>query len=131
MQTGDAAAMFALAEDLCCGLGPDKNEERAIILYCQAARQGHAEAQFALGRMYQEQGLPIAAQSRYAGVSVKKDNTTALAWYLHAYKNGAALAGRYLQLLSETMNTTQKEQAIGLAEEVKAIPCAYMGQHLQ
>lgn len=127
---GDAGAMFALAEELCCGIGEGKNEERAFTLYCQAARQGDPRAQFTLGRIYQEGGLPLAAGTRYQPVQVKKDNGIAIAWYLRAQEGGNRLAGAYLQLLSRRMNTTQMDRAATLAEEMRAIPCQYQGQNL-
>jgi hypothetical protein len=126
----DAAAMFELGQKDCCGIGAGKNEERAIAWFCQAARQNHAGAEFVLGRMYQEDGLPLVAQSIYQPVRVHKDNSVAYAWYKTAAARGHKLAETSLALLKRTMNNTQMDQGETLALDPRTIPCQYQGQTL-
>ena len=129
-QRNDAEAMFVLGQEDCCGVGKGKNEERAIAWFCQAARQEHAGAQFVLGRMYQEGGLPLVAQSIYRPVRVHKDNSVAYAWYKTAAEHGHKLAATSLALLKRAMNNTQMDQGETLALDPRTIPCQYQGQTL-
>lgn len=126
----DAAAMFELGQQDCCGVGSGKNDERAIAWFCQAARQGHAGAEFVMGRIYQESGLPLVAQSIYQPVRVHKENSVAYAWYKTAATHGHTLATTSLELLKRTMNNTQMDQGETLALDPRSIPCQYQGQTL-
>lgn len=129
-KNGNAEAMVRLSSELCCGIGEGKDEERAVTWACQAARAGHPDAAFTLGRMYQENGLPLAAQSIYGQVRVKKDNSVAYAWYYVAAMKHHRLATTYLELLKRNMNNTQMDQAETLALDPRTIPCQYQGQTL-
>lgn len=129
-RNGDAVAMVQLAQEYCCGLGEGKNEERAVAWFCQAAREGNSEAQFTLGRMYQESGLPLMAESRYTQVRVRKENIIAYAWYKAAETKQHRLATKYLSLLQRNMNNPQMQEAETLALDPRAIPCQYQGQTL-
>ena len=127
---GDAEAKYLLGQNYCCGLEEGKNDEKAVAWWCEAARSGHAEASFELGRLYQEEGLPMAASERYQRVSVKKDNSVALAWYITAEAQGSALAKTYRALLERQMNLVKRQQVYALVQNPRAIPCRYQGQHL-
>jgi TPR repeat protein len=127
---GDAEAMFRLGQEDCCGIGEGKNEERAINWFCQAARQQQPDAQFILGRIYQENGLPLVAESVYKPVRVQKENSVAYAWYKTAAAHGHKLAVTSLELLKRNMNNTQMDQAETLALDPRTIPCQYQGQTL-
>jgi TPR repeat protein len=129
-RNGDAVAMVQLGDEYCCGIGEGKNEERAIAWFCQAAREGNAEAQFTLGRIYQQSGMPLMAESRYSNVRVRKDNSIAYAWYKAAETKEHRLATKYLSLLKRTMNNPQMQEAETLALDPRAIPCQYQGQTL-
>ncbi|HNB68936.1 transglycosylase SLT domain-containing protein [Accumulibacter sp.] len=55
----EAAGLVALATALEHGEGVQKDETQALALYCEAARQGDAEAQFSIGWMYaNSRGIP-------------------------------------------------------------------------
>lgn len=55
----EATALIALAAALEHGEGVQKDELQALALYCKAARQGDAEAQFRIGWMYaNSRGVP-------------------------------------------------------------------------
>ena len=54
------------------GEGVPADVDRAVRLYCKAAKQGHADAQYYLGRIY--------AQGR----GVKRDDALAAAWFTRA-----------------------------------------------
>lgn len=129
-RTGDTSAMVQLGDEYCCGLGEGKNEEKAIAWFCQAAREGNAEAQFTLGRIYQQAGLPLMAESRYGNVRVNKNNSVAYAWYKTAAEKQHRMATKYLALLARNMNNPQMQEAETLALDPRAIPCQYQGQNL-
>lgn len=127
---GDPEAKFLMGQHYCCGLGPGKSDEKALAWWCQAAREGHAEAQFELGRLYQMEDLPMMARSRYEFFRVKKDNVTALAWYSVAASSGHALAKNYEAMLYRVLTQVEREQAYQLLKDPRAIPCQYQGQTL-
>ena len=67
------------------GYGVAKNEQEAAVWYRRVADQGHAKAQFNLGRMY------------YLGEGVAKDRQEAVVWFRRAADQGFALAKAALQ----------------------------------
>jgi len=61
----------------------ERDYERAYYWFCNAAEQGHAEAQFALGALY-------------AAGGVKQNDVLAMTWYGKAADQGHAWAKRKL-----------------------------------
>ena len=61
-------------------LGIQRDETRAAVWYQRAAERGYAEAQFALGSLYED------------GRGVARDEGTALAWYRKAAAQGHTIA---------------------------------------
>lgn len=127
---GDTEAQYLLGQSYCCGLEEGKNDEKAVTWWCQAARDGHTQAQFELGRLYQMGDLTLAAETRYRSVPVKKDNVVALAWYAVAARNGHTLAKKYEALLYRNLNSVEKQQAYEMLRDPRSIPCRYRGQTL-
>lgn len=127
---GDTEAKYLLGQSYCCGLEEGKNDEKAVAWWCQAAREGHSEAQFELGRLYQMGDLTLAAETRYRNVPVKKDNVVALAWYAVAAKQGHTLAKKYEALLYRNLTGAEKQQAYEMLKDPRSIPCRYRGQTL-
>jgi soluble lytic murein transglycosylase-like protein len=68
--------------------GLEGNYERAVKLYCAAARQGHSPAQMRLGWMYAN------------GVGVERNTTLAGAWLRLVAAQGDMQARRFLALLN-------------------------------
>ena len=66
----DTTSLLVHARALEHGEGLPKDPERAIILYCEAARAGNSEAQFSLGWMYAN-GRGIARDDAIAGFFFK------------------------------------------------------------
>ena len=79
---GDSAAQFALAHRLDTIMADRRDQARALELYCQAARSGHAEAAFGIGRMF------------FGGRGVPRDVVRAAAWFRLAGTRGHALSAR-------------------------------------
>lgn len=69
------------------GEGVVADVDRAIQLYCKAANQGHADAQYYLGRLYS------------GGRAVKRDDALAAAWFKRAAGQNHPQARNLLQLL--------------------------------
>lgn len=69
------------------GEGVTQSYERAITLYCSAARRGHAQAQYQLGWLYAN------------GRGLERDEDLAAAWFRKAAKKGDQHAKRMLDLL--------------------------------
>ncbi len=79
---GDPAAQFDLAHRLDTIMADRRDRARALDLYCQAARKGHAEAAFGIGRMF------------FGGRGVPRDVARAAAWFRLAAARGHALSAR-------------------------------------
>lgn len=75
------------------GEGIAQNYDRAIQLYCAAARRGHIQAQYQLGWMYAN------------GRGVARNDTQAAAWFRLAAAKGDALAQRMLALVENPAKT--------------------------
>jgi hypothetical protein len=78
----DPAALFALAHRLDTITADRRDRARALELYCQAARSGHAEAAFDIGRMF------------FAGRGVLRDVARAADWFRLAGARGHMLSAR-------------------------------------
>jgi len=74
------------------GEGVPRNYDRALRLYCAAARRGHVQAQYQLGWMYAN------------GRGVVRDDTQAAAWFRRAAARGDLPSQRMLTLLNDPAN---------------------------
>lgn len=84
-----AAAIRAEAKSFEHGNGNSRNPEKAVELYCEAARLGDMEAQYNLGWMYA------------MGRGITRDDATAAYFFTMAAKQGDALAERMLRQVGE------------------------------
>jgi hypothetical protein len=75
------------------GDGQLRNPEKAVELYCDAARMGDAEAQYNLGWMYA------------MGRGISRDDPTAAYFFSMAAKQGDALAQRMLRQVGDPVAT--------------------------
>jgi soluble lytic murein transglycosylase-like protein len=69
------------------GEGVGKSVDRAVRLYCKAAKAGHAEAQYYLGYLYAN------------GRGVKRDDALAASWFRAAASNGDRHARNMLKVV--------------------------------
>jgi hypothetical protein len=83
----DAVTQTAWGERYEHGEGVTRDYDRAVQLYCAAARRGHATAQYKLGWMYAN------------GRGVPRDDTLAAAWFQLAAERGDPHAQRVLPLV--------------------------------
>jgi len=83
----DSEAMFFLGQMNLLGHGPAQNnpdaDRDAARWFFEAARRGHADAQYHLGLLF------------YAGTGVQKNPAEALKWIRRAAKNGHATARQF------------------------------------
>jgi TPR repeat protein len=90
------------------GLGIVPDYEPAVKWYYLAAKQGHALAQYNLGRLY------------YLGQGVSENMIYAHMWTKQASSNGIVMGRELNELLSELMTSTQIEEAHRLEKECVA-----------
>lgn len=91
-KVGRAAALRGEARNYELGNGVGRDPEKAIQLYCEAARLGDIEAQYNLGWIY--------AHAR----GVPRDDATAAYFFSMAAKQGDALSQRMLKQVGEPSN---------------------------
>lgn len=92
-EQGKRAASLRLdAKSFEHGNGNPRNPEKAVELYCEAARLGDIEAQYNLGWMYA------------MGRGITRDDATAAYFFAMASKQGDALAARMLQQVGEPVS---------------------------
>jgi TPR repeat protein len=90
------------------GGGVEKDEAEAVKWYKTAAQQGHAKAQYDLGRMY------------YNGFGVEKDYVTAHKWWTLAAAQGDEDARKARDEVAQLMTPDQITEAQRLAREWQA-----------
>lgn len=85
--TGDAEAQYEIASLLAEGASPQSEQSAEAVLWLEkAARQGHAAAQYALGRSYMK------------GIGVKQDYHQGLKWLMLSARQDNPYAANYLGL---------------------------------
>lgn len=89
----DASALRTEAKTFEHGEGLPKNPEKAVALYCEAARLGDVEAQYNLGWMYA------------MGRGIPRDDAVAAYFFTMAAKQGDLLAARMLRQVGEPTAT--------------------------
>ena len=118
----EAQELMDLAKRYEHGVGAPQDTDRAIQLYCDAARQGHAEAQYHLGWIYA------------TGRAGKVDEILAAAWFKEAVTREHRLAAQRIRalganrielnqgadcVLRAAMVSRRIDAAAGLASSVK------------
>lgn len=89
-----AASLRAEGKAYEYGNGVERNTEKAVELYCEASRQGDAEAQYNLGWIYA------------MGRGIQRDDATAAYFFTMAAKQGDALAERMLRQVGPPVEKT-------------------------
>ena len=86
-QSRDVHQLTAWGQRYESGVGVERDFQKALHLYCKAARLGHGEAQYRLGQLY------------LFGRGVKKDRALAAAWLFRANKAKYRKAASLLKVL--------------------------------
>ncbi|MBS7327267.1 MAG: sel1 repeat family protein [Oxalobacter sp.] len=111
-EKGDTESMVKLADFYCrgaFGLSPD--DQICSMWMKRAAEHGHKDAQYNLGRMYEE------------GIGMRRDMVQAYSWYSVAYDNGYVMAGDKAKNALEKLSPKQREEAqrlIGIYKTISA-----------
>jgi TPR repeat protein len=90
------------------GLGLSKDDTKAFERYQQAAEQGHASAQAALGSMYRK------------GAGVAKDEAKAIAWFRKSAAQGNDEARRHLEAMESARDGRKNTADIPEPGDTKA-----------
>lgn len=135
-ENGDAGSQFRLGTFYRDGHGVKKDDEAAFRWFVKAAEQGHAEAQFVLGKQetVRSHGLTPAAAAWYRkaaeqghaeaqfvigrcyknGFGVERDENQAFQWFSKAAKQDIAAAQYALSLCYRTGSGVKKDEAEAL-----------------
>ncbi len=107
-QSQDVHQLTAWGQRYESGVGVGRDLQKALRLYCKAARLGHGEAQYRLGQLY------------LFGRGVKKDLAQAAAWLFRAYKAKHRKAATLLKVLKVQKVPTQPARcSLGNSEQPK------------
>lgn len=99
-EQGDTESMVKLADMYCRGaFGLNADDQICGMWMKRAAEHGHKDAQYHLGRMYEE------------GIGMRRDMTQAYSWYSIAYDNGYVMAGDKAKKALEQLSPKQREDA--------------------
>ncbi len=108
-EKGDTAAMVKLADFYCRGsFGLNADDQICGMWMRRAAEHGHNDAQYHLGRMYEE------------GIGMRRDDAKAYAWYSIAFANGYQMAGEKAKQIAGKLSPQQREEAQRIIEFNKA-----------
>lgn len=100
-RAGDAEALYRLGQIYCEGaVGLNKDAKEAIQYFTKAAEEGYADAEFAIGKMYQQ------------GNGVDIDDMEAFHWLFKAANNGHVDAQYQVGLYYESGAMEDKEMAL-------------------
>jgi hypothetical protein len=149
-EAGDADAMFNLAQAYRLGRGVPADEARAETYYARAAAKGHVQAADTYGLMLFQSGrrelaLPYVEDAArrgdprseyllgiayFNGDLVPKDWVKAYALLTLANSAGLPQAAPALAQMDASVPLTQRQQAAGLAEQMRAQANAARGREL-
>jgi TPR repeat protein len=104
-QAGDRDAQFNLGKSYCCGYGPGRDTAKALEFFCMAARQGHAGAQYEIGRYY-----GLRTDTGYS-TSQPQDRIYAHMWYSLAALQDWPLAAAERDALAKDMSEQEIREA--------------------
>lgn len=109
-EKGDAESMVKLADFYCRGsFGLNADDQICGMWMRRAAEQGHKDAQYHLGRMFEE------------GIGMRRDDAQAYAWYSIAFANGYQMAGDKAKKIAGKLSPKQREEADRIIEANKAL----------
>lgn len=114
---GDPEAQYQLGRTICCGYGAFYDSAKALSWWCLAARVGHRDAQFEIGKLYdnvyglEEDSVPV-------------DPVMAYVWYDMASRNGHEKAEYHRQALRRKMSQADYWTAEALLRDPKNLPCS-------
>lgn len=100
-QAGDKEAQYQLGKAYCCGYGVGYDTQTALAWLCKAGVQGHAGAQYELGRYYGWRS------DSYFHTNTPEDRIHAYMWYSLAALQDVHLAAAERDALANDMTAAQ------------------------
>lgn len=122
---GDAEAQYRLGKSWCC-MGPGFDTQTATEWLCRAAKQGHPEALFELGRIYDGEisRTPAPGQKIMRLIRAKASPPHALAFFGLAANAGHEDAPARLKDLEQVMDADARHRADALRADFEG-SCEY------
>jgi len=122
---GDAEAQFKLGMSWCC-MGPGFDTQTATQWLCRAARQGHPEALYELGRIYDGEisRTPAPGQKVMRLIRAKSSPAHALAFFGLAADSGYGDASGRRDALAKQADADTRQQADALRADFQS-SCEY------
>ena len=107
---GDAAAQYQVGMTYCCGFDQTRNTVTARIWFCRAAVQGYRQAQYQLGRLYDQHAVKWRVRT------ATQDIILSHMWYSLAADQGDQMAALYKDTLEHEMSARD----IAASEKLKS-----------
>lgn len=115
-EMGDVEAQYELGKNYCCGIGIYYDNAEALHWWCEAAKQGQADAMFEIGKMFENtRGIQ--------GSAVPTDPVRAYTFYMLAEARYQKDAGFFRKQLGKKMTAVQRMDAEAAASDWPRIPC--------
>lgn len=125
-EDGDCDAQYSMGLLYYEGAGAGKSYGSAVELWTGAARQGHVQAQIALGAVYSHIRIPYTALNCKKGCGGEKDLIGGYKWFGLASKLGSPrevrIAERSINRIGAEMTLAQIGEAKSKIEDWKPIP---------
>lgn len=113
---GDVEAQYKVGSLYCCGERPYYNNVEALKWWCSAAKAGQRDAQFEIGRMYED-------NTDYKGSPVPVDMVLAYVYYSIALNNHHKEVPEYLKRIEKKLSDDEKKEAETLIKRFPRIWC--------
>ncbi|MBI1326682.1 MAG: hypothetical protein GC136_03465 [Alphaproteobacteria bacterium] len=123
---GDLEAQYRFGMAHCCGNDGRADNAIATKWLCSAAKKGHVQSQYKIGKLYQSNKLGLPG-GEYMLQSLPGDNKVALAWFIVADKNGHAKAKDGIEIF-RGMEFVDVVDAIDMSRKFPEIACEIAAQ---
>ncbi len=124
-ESGDAEAQYQLGKSWCC-MGPGFDTQTATEWLCKAASQGHEQALYELGRIYDGEisRTPAPGQKVLRLATAKRSAAHALAFYRLAATHGNTNAETKQEELAQRLEAPERERAKAISSDFSS-SCTY------
>ena len=123
---GDVQSQYQLGKQWCC-FGPGFDTQIATQWLCQAARSGHRDAQYELGRIYQGGifRIPAFGPKMMSLVFGRESDPDAYYWYSLAAAQGHERALKKMKNLEEDLSEEDREILSQLQSDLSSARCEH------
>ena len=115
-EDGDIEAQYKVGSLYCCGERPYYNNIEALKWWCSAAKAGQRDAQFEIGKIYED-------NTDYKGSIVPVDLVLSYAYYSMASGNNHKESPEYLRRVESKLSAEQIAEAQTLIKRFPRIWC--------